>query len=189
MTYNEIFHKLVVETEGFYSNDKNDPGGETVFGLTRKADPDWQGWAIMNQYRGKMGFPKNLPYDVLRAMAAPYYKAKYWDYAKLDQFPSVLAYEVFDQSVNMGKDTAIRNLQTALNILNHNGKDYPDLIEDGIFGPNTLNAVLKNKNPEAVAKYMNSFQGEYYKDLAKKNPKFEDFTNGVGGVDIKQIYL
>lgn len=179
MNYNEAFQKIVV-IEGMYSNDKNDPGGETVFGLTRKADPNWQGWKTVDQYRGKTGFPKNLPYDVLRAMAAPYYKAKYWDYAKLDQFPPDLAYEVFDQSVNIGNGMAIRHLQRALNILNHNGNDYPDLIEDGIFGPNTLNAVLKNKNPDAVVKYMNAFQGQYYADLAKKNPKFETFTNGWG---------
>lgn len=178
MTYNDIFQKVVVLIEGIFSNDKNDPGGETIFGLTRVADPDWQGWKIVDQYKAKSGYPKNLPYDVLIAVASPYYKAKYWDYAKLDQFPIVIAAEVFDQSVNIGDGIAIRHLQRALNILNHNGNDYPDLIEDGNFGPNTFNAVLKNKNPDAVAKYMNSFQGEYYAELAERNKKFEDFTNG-----------
>jgi len=180
MTYNEIFQKIVVEIEGFYSNDKNDPGGETVFGLTRKADPDWQGWAIVDQYKAKSGFPKNLPYDVLRAMAKEYYKAKYWDYAMLDQFPESVAYEMFDIGVNMGKGIAVRFLQRALNILNHNGKDYPDLIEDGQFGPNTFNALKANKSPDAVAKYMNAFQGERYAELAEKNKNLEDFTNGWG---------
>ncbi|MGF7231259.1 putative peptidoglycan-binding domain-containing protein [Arachidicoccus sp.] len=65
-----------------------------------------------------------------------------------------------------------------MNILNHNATDYPDLIEDGNFGSNTFNAVLKNKNPDAVVKYMNAFQGEYYADLAERNKKMEDFTNG-----------
>lgn len=177
MTFNDIFQKWVVKIEGTYSKDKNDPGGETVFGLTKVADPEWQGWSVVDQYRGKSGFPKNLPYDVLRAMALPYYKSKYWDYAKLDQVPIVLAEEIFDQSVNMGEGAAIRNLQRALNVLNHNGTDYPDLIEDGGFGPNTFNAMLKSNAP-AVAKYMNSYQGEFYTRLAEKNSKYEDFSNG-----------
>lgn len=178
MTYNDIFQKIVVGIEGPYSNDKNDPGGVTVFGLTRKADPDWQGWAIVNQYQNKSGYPKNLPYDVLRAMALPYYKAKYWDFAQLDKFPIQIAAEVFDQAVNLGNSVAIRNLQRALNVLNHRGKDYPDLVKDGIFGSKTLAAVLANKNPDAVAKFMNSYQGEDYTELAEGNDKFEDFTNG-----------
>ena len=178
MNFNEIFQKIVVETEGLYSNDKNDPGGETVFGLTRKADPDWQGWAIVDQYKGKAGFPRNLPYDVLRAMASPYYRKKYWDFAQLDKVPIQIAAEVFDQAVNMGKGTAILNLQIALNVSNHQGKDYPDLVPDGIFGSKTLSAVLANKNPDAIVKYMNCEQGAYYINLAKKNPKFEDFTLG-----------
>jgi len=177
MNFNDIFQKWIVNIEGLYSNDKNDPGGETVLGLTKDADKDWQGWKIVGQYRGKLGFPKNLPYDVLRAMALPYYKAKYWDYAHLDSVPMVLAEEVFDQSVNMGKGRAIRNLQRALNTTNHRGKDYPDLIEDGIFGSNTLNAMQKC-NAVAVQKYMNSYQGEYYTELKEKNGKFGDFTSG-----------
>ena len=178
MTFNDVFQKLVVETEGFYSNDKNDPGGETVLGLTRVADPDWEGWRIVDQYKAKKGFPKNMPYDLLRASAKQYYKAKYWDYAQLDKFPIQVAYEMFDIGVNMGKGIAVRFLQRALNVLNHNGKDYPDLVEDGIFGANTLNAALSNKNPDAVAKYMNSLQGARYLELAEKNYKLETFTNG-----------
>lgn len=142
MNFNDVFQKIVVEIEGFYSNDKNDPGGETVFGLTRVADLDWEGWAIVDRHNGNH---RKMPYDVLRAMAMPYYKRKYWDFAQLDKFPIEVAYQMFDIGVNMGKGIAVRFLQRTLNVLNHNGHDYPDLIEDGIFGPNTLNAMQKIK--------------------------------------------
>jgi len=71
-------------------------------------DSDWPGWAIVDKYKGKIGYPNNLPFDQLADLARPYWKKKAWDYASLDQYPDQdLAEKVFRISVNMGKFWAI----------------------------------------------------------------------------------
>src|SRR5690606_25923343 len=123
--FNQAFQKVIIQMEGKYSNDKNDSGGETVWGLTRKDDSDWPGWAIVDQYKGKIGYPNNLPFDQLADLARPYWKKKAWDYAKLDEYPDQeLAEKIFRISVNMGKFWAIAFLQRSFNVLNRRASYY-----------------------------------------------------------------
>lgn len=181
--FNKAFNETIIPNEGKYSNDKNDNGGETVYGLTRKDDVDWEGWKIVDNYKGKSGYPNNLPYSQLLLLAQSYYKKKYWDYAQMDyaqmdKFPSQdLAKKIFSISVNMGKSIAIMFLQRALNVLNHNGKDYPNITIDGIFGTQTLSNVLKC-NVTNVLDVVKSLQGARYVALSESNSKLQDFTNG-----------
>ena len=44
------FKKTII-SEGLYSNDKEDTGGETVLGLTRAADADWDGWQLVDSMK------------------------------------------------------------------------------------------------------------------------------------------
>ncbi len=37
-------YKKVLNNEGIYSNDPDDAGGETYKGISRKANPNWDGW-------------------------------------------------------------------------------------------------------------------------------------------------
>ncbi len=39
--------------EGIWSDDPDDRGGETCFGLTRKNNPDWVGWVDVDNYKKK----------------------------------------------------------------------------------------------------------------------------------------
>ena len=57
--------EIIVGSEGGYSNDPNDPGGATRFGITEAV-------ARANGYEGDM---KDLPLDKAKSI----YKAKYWD--------------------------------------------------------------------------------------------------------------
>lgn len=49
--------------EGGYVNDKSDLGGETYKGVARKIHKNWAGWAIVDSYKGKSGFPGVLDKD------------------------------------------------------------------------------------------------------------------------------
>ena len=84
----------------------------------------------------------------------------------------------------MGTGTAAGFLQRALNALNRNGTDYPDLAVDGAIGTSTLAALasfLDHRGPagEAVLiKAVEALQGERYLDLAERRPANEAFLYG-----------
>ena len=42
--------------EGLYSNDPDDPGGETVYGVARVFWPKWSGWSIVDAAKKQPGF-------------------------------------------------------------------------------------------------------------------------------------
>ncbi len=70
--------------EGEYSFDKEDPGGETKFGISKRAYPDID--------------IKSLT----RAEAEVIYKRDYWDKAGCESMEPKLAIAVFDSAVNCG---------------------------------------------------------------------------------------
>lgn len=104
----------VLKHEGGYVNDPRDPGGETKYGISRRAYPDED--------------IANLTPE--RAMEL--YLRDYWEPVKGDQMPEPIAAMVFDIAVNQGVGTAIRLLQRAVGTK-----------EDGILGPITLSGTLK----------------------------------------------
>ncbi|MCA2603387.1 glycosyl hydrolase 108 family protein, partial [Microcystis sp. M26BS1] len=169
MNMDEAIDKLI-GIEGAYSNNPNDSGGETMWGITIDE-------ARRNGYNQPM---RSMP----RAEAARIYKSKYIIAPKLDKIWTVdqarIAYEVFDTGVNCGPKTAIKMFQKALNALNRQGKDYPDITEDGDIGPKTLQALqkflqLRKLEGEIVLlKMLNVLQGSYYIDLASRRMKDEE---------------
>lgn len=81
--------KKVLEFEGGYVNDPDDPGGETNLGISKRAYP-------------------NLDIATLTpSTVAPLYKRDYWDAAGCEQIPSPMNFLVFDCAVNQGTHTAI----------------------------------------------------------------------------------
>ena len=101
----------IIRMEGGYVNDPVDPGGETKYGISKKAYPTID--------------IKNLTPD----MAKRLYKLDYYDKycAGLDAVPAFL---VFDCAVNSGGHRAITILQQALRIT-----------ADGDLGPVTREAA------------------------------------------------
>lgn len=115
MTFDDAFEALIGH-EGGYSNNPNDPGGETMFGITARV-------AYANGYHGVM---RSLPLATAKQIA----KSQYWDSVRADELPDGVRFDVFDASYNSGPKQAIKWLQRAANVN-----------DDGIFGPGTLSAV------------------------------------------------
>lgn len=82
----------VLASEGGYSNDPVDPGGETNLGVTKRA------WAEFIKRPVADGEMKTLTKDMVR----PFYKTMYWDKCDCDNLPSGYDYMVFDFAVNAG---------------------------------------------------------------------------------------
>lgn len=136
--------KQVFDNEGGYSNDHNDSGGETMYGITKAV-------ARENGYTGEM---KNLP----KATASEIFYKKYWLAGKLDKVKSTkIAFLVLDTNVNHGLKNATIILQRALN------RCDAGLKVDGIFGAKTLQAVNDNCKKDAEADLINALIAERLK--------------------------
>lgn len=116
--FDEEFNKLIL-AEGGYVNDKDDAGGETYLGISRKNNPKWIGWEVIDEIKKKYGtknITSRLKKDIaLTNSAKLLYKQNYWDVLELDDIPSQdIAHHLFDTCVNCGKTTAIRIAQQVL---------------------------------------------------------------------------
>lgn len=170
--FEDCFRELVL-IEGGYSDHPSDRGGRTMYGITEAV-------ARAHGYTGPMS-EMDLP------TARAIYRAAYWDSLSLDavaQHGSSIAAELFDTGVNMGILVAGRFLQTALNALNRQGADYPDLDVDGRVGPATvaaLGAYVRARGQAGrvvLLRALNCLQGARYLAIAATDPTQEFFVYG-----------
>lgn len=88
----EIAFAGLMKNEGGYSNNPNDPGQETMWGITARV-------ARENGYTGAM---RDLPIETAKSIA----RSKYWDPVGGDDLPTPLDFQVFDASYNSGVERA-----------------------------------------------------------------------------------
>ena len=178
-SFKRAFRLIIEGFEGNYSNDKDDPGGETYKGISRNMNKNWEGWKIIDSYKGKKYYPEILKIDYkLQALVLDFYKKNYWDAFEGDAFSEEAGEEMFDQSVNLGIKRAVEHLQRSLNVLNERQTLYPDIKVDGIIGDQTIGAYFKccNLGKETMlVNILNMFQAKYYIELMEKRNVFEKF--------------
>ena len=95
-------------------NDPNDNGGETYKGISRRANPKWSGWKIIDGYKKKYkDFKKKLDSDnELQKCVKSLYRSNYWNPIKGDDLVHQdMAEEMFDAAVNFGITKAIKLAQ------------------------------------------------------------------------------
>lgn len=135
--FNKAFHELL-GNEGSYSNNPNDPGGETMWGVTKR---------VARSY-GYMGSMIEMPVDTAKKI----YRRLYWnDY--YDMLPYIVAFNVFDAGVNHGVRRSVKFLQKSLGTA-----------EDGIVGNNTMSLAL-SMNPYKLVMLFNSERMSFYTGL------------------------
>ena len=127
MNFDEAFHHLLGH-EGGYSNHEADPGGETMWGVTK----------VVARAHGYEGLMKDLPVNLAKAI----YRKSYWDAVQAESLPPLIRYAVFDAGVNSGPGTAIKWLQEAVGAT-----------PDGILGPKTL-AAINELDPSSTLRRM-----------------------------------
>jgi lysozyme family protein len=170
------FEKAFTHTlgvEGTYSNNPNDTGGETMWGITK---------ALATHY----GYSKPMR-EIPIETAKQIYKAEFWDKLRLEEIAKMspeLAVEMFDTAVNMGGAVAVMFLQACLNSFNRQGKLYSDIKEDGAIGKTTIDTLHKFyaargvKGKSVLLKAMNSLQCVRYIELSQKRQANEEFVFG-----------
>lgn len=173
----------LMKSEGKYSNDGIDSGGETWKGIARNKNPRWGGWTIVDQLRNEPNFPQNLEYSAeLEYEVVEFYREEFWTRVGADCMPPALALEVFDTGVNCGQATAVKFLQRVLNVMNKAGTLYPDIVVDGKWGPGTkaaLDAYLETrKNLPLLLVTLNCLQGAHYITCAEQREANETYEFG-----------
>ena len=109
---------LILRLEGGYSIDAQDRGGETKFGVSKRA------------------FPHINIKDLTKEDAIEIYRIYYWDKIRIGEMPPEVRLAVFDCAVNQGHIRAVSFVQKSLGVLN-----------DGIVGPVTL-AAFSEQSPK-----------------------------------------
>jgi len=178
----DAFEKTMIN-EGGYVNDMDDAGGETYKGISRKFNPDWYGWEIIDFHRYDPYFPKSLDDSLrLKNEVASFFKDKYWNINCLDEFSQEVAEEMFDTGVNLGVLRAAKFLQRSLNYLNRNGELFDELEVDGKIGKKTLSALNslseKGGDEKVLVKMLNTLQGQHYMDYMDGNSKQKKYARG-----------
>lgn len=173
MTIDDIIEQVVLPNEGGYVNNAADAGHETNFGITIAT-------ARQQGYSGPM---REMP----RSFAIEVYRRQYADapgFTAIGAISMPVARELIDTGVNMGPKVAATFLQRALNGLNNQGRDYADLVIDGVAGAATraaLTAFLTKRGPEGERRLLallNAEQGERYLSLAEGRQANEAFLFG-----------
>lgn len=136
------------ENEGGYANDPNDPGGETNFGISKRAYPneDIKGMTVER--------------------AKYLYKRDYWYALRLDGLQSqMIANNLFDFAIHHGVRGAVKKWQLAM------ARDFGFRgAIDGIAGSQTINwankRILDGEEVELNAKLVKA-RVQYYTSSAK----------------------
>jgi lysozyme family protein len=123
MNFEQAFERLIGH-EGGYVNHPSDPGGETKYGISRRAYPG-EDIAGMTLERARQLYARD-----------------YWGPAGCDAVPPGIKFDLFDMAVNSGVKAAVRTLQRAV------GETA-----DGIMGPRTLQAVQSMRPERLVARF------------------------------------
>ncbi len=134
MTFDEAF-RVLIGHEGGYVNDPRDPGGETKFGISKRAYP-------FEDIRG-------LTIERARAI---YYR-DYWIRSGCERVPEAMRFDLFDTAVNSGLSRAVRLLQLAARVE-----------DDGEIGPVTLKA-LRGADPEGLKARFNGHRLDFLNNL------------------------
>ena len=148
VTFDEII-EVVLEHEGGYVNDPKDPGGETNYGISKRAYPNED--------------IKNLTEEGAKDI----YRRDYWERYRCAELPESLRHIYFDMCVNMVAGRATKIMQETANAKGANLKI------DGGMGPMTIGAMKK-----VELERVRAYRVKYYATLIERKPDLAKFYFG-----------
>lgn len=149
-----VFDKDIIKIEGELSNDKNDKGGLTKYGISQRSYPHLD---IVN---------------LTLEQALNIYENDYWDKNNLNHITSQLvANQLFLLIINTGAETAIKIIQKAVT------RRGMKLKIDGVIGNITLQAI-NMCNPFSLSESMRVAECEYYLAITDRDKTQIKFFRG-----------
>lgn len=145
--YLTAFHQLM-SIEGLdRTNNPNDHGGDTKFGISKRFHPE-------------------IDLDTLDIDGAKeFYWRKFWQPLRLGEIHSArIVFEILEQAVNFGDVPAVKHVQEALCRLGSK------VALDGKIGPQTINAVNNYPAPAVLLLCVNGIQFRTYCQIVDGDP-------------------
>lgn len=146
---------LMIRLEGGYVNNPRDPGGATNGGITQRTLDSLE----------ISGLPKDVK-DLTQSQIAYIYQGIQWKAIAGDALPDSIAVLVLNAAINQGEPTAIRMLQSVVNVK-----------LDGIMGPSSLAALDKWKSSylpdQTLAEEFCAHVATHYAEFNAKEGEFE----------------
>lgn len=124
MDFDTAFARLM-QHEGGYVNDPNDPGGETKFGISKRSYPD-----------------EDIP-NMTEARAKELFRRDFWDRVRAGQLHDGVAWQAADFAYHSGPETAVRYLQRALGVA-----------DDGQWGPASAAAAKTMSEADQIMRLL-----------------------------------
>ena len=149
--------EYVLKNEGGYVDRPLDRGGPTNFGITLTS---------LSTYMRAKASVEQLQFLTKEYVEAVYFSL-YWNPYHFDMIQDdTLATIMFDQAVNRGPVTVIRQIQKCLG-----------LPVDGVMGPMTINNIHASNTKELALRFYFESQNSYVR-ICQKNPSQLEFLAG-----------
>lgn len=156
LTFDTAYDRLI-GNEGGYSNNPDDPGGETNWGITLP---------VLHRAIGAGLVPNDTTVKNLsREQAKAIYHQFFWESAHAGELPGGVAFQLFDWVVNSGIETAVRGLQRALGV-----------VDDGVVGAVTLGAAKAMSESDLIMR-LNAERLDFLRQLTA----WKSFGRGWAG--------
>lgn len=158
----------ILDHEGKYVNDSDDPGGETYIGVARKIHSKWNGWTIIDMLKRQSGFPSNLDKDAeLQQEVVDFYRINFWDRINGDQIENqFVAESILDFSVNAGMGTSSSLAQIVVGVKC-----------DGVIGKDSIAAINSFDVDHFLAAFTVAKIARYV-NIVKKRPTSRKYFYG-----------
>jgi lysozyme family protein len=169
-TFKNDILPITLKHEGGYVNDPADRGGETYRGVSRRANPNWRGWELLQKHlplkRGDIVNDQELK----NAVAEVYWE-KYFKERKFNHIQSCLvALQLFDFAVNGGY--SVRGLQRLLN-----KRFNANIAVDNLIGQQTVGAI-NSCDPQSLSIAILEWRKEHFDSIIMRDPSQSKFERG-----------
>lgn len=157
-------YDIVKKWEGGYANITLDKGGETMYGISRKFFPEWEGWKVVDANKPlKQG--AFLPDSKIYKYVHDFYRINFWNKMNGDKIQDQkVANFIFDWFVNSGR-TALKYIQRSIGIE-----------DDGIVGAKTIETI--NNHGSELVETLKMIRVDLVKNIVKNNPSQKMFLGG-----------
>ncbi len=180
--FDKAFNRSAVPRGSYVATPDKD---EVFAGISRRFHPGWEGWPVVDALKFAASNDNELKRTLeqnekLKRLVRDFHKQTYWDSFRGDGIPNQeIAAELLDAAIEMGTSRSVLILQKSLNLLRGGQGHGHLLIEDGLLGPKTMEALeryLGTGQPSLLIKIMRIRQSAYYLARMKRNPQLDVFA-------------